>query len=110
MNYTNLTKTALNALRRNKMRAFLTALGIIIGVASVIAMLAIGEGSKKSIQDQVSSMGTNLLMVMPGNMERGGVMLGNSSAQSLTLNDVDAIKNNCPNINLVSPEVRSMGQ
>jgi putative ABC transport system permease protein len=110
MNYTNLTKIAFNAIRRNKMRAFLTMLGIIIGVASVITMLAIGQGSKKSIQDQVSSMGTNMLTVMPGLQQRGGVQMGNSSSQSLTLADIDVIKKSCPSINLVSPEVRSSGQ
>lgn len=110
MNYTNLTKIALNALRRNKVRAFLTMLGIIIGVASVIAMLAIGEGSKRSIQDQVSSMGTNLLFIMPGSQARGGVMLGNASAKSLTMDDITVIRKNCPSIIMVSPEVRGAGQ
>lgn len=110
MNYTNLLKIAINALMRNKMRAFLTMLGIIIGVASVIAMLAIGQGSKKSIQDQVSSMGSNLVFVMPGSQMRGGVQLGNTSTQSLTLKDVDAIRANCNLITMVSPEVRSGGQ
>lgn len=110
MNYTNLTKISLNAIRRNKVRAFLTMLGIIIGVASVITMLAIGQGSKKSIQDQVSSMGTNMLFVMPGSQQRGGIQMGNSNSQSLTIADLDAIKKNCPSIMYVSPEVRSAGQ
>jgi putative ABC transport system permease protein len=110
MNYTNLVRIAINALMRNKMRAFLTMLGVIIGVASVIAMLAIGQGSKKSIQDQVSSMGSNLVFVMPGSQARGGVQLGNSSSQSLTLKDVDAIAGNSPSVVMVSPEVRSAGQ
>lgn len=110
MNYTNLTRIALNAIRRNKIRAFLTMLGIIIGVASVITMLAIGQGSKKSIQDQVSSMGTNMLFVMPGSQARGGVQMGNASSTSLTLNDIEAIKKNCPSVVSVSPEVRSSGQ
>ena len=92
------------------MRAFLTMLGVIIGVASVIAMLAIGQGSKKSIQDQVSSMGSNLVFVMPASQARGGVQLGNSGSQTLTMKDVDAIKSNCPSIIMVSPEVRSGGQ
>ncbi len=110
MNYFNLIKIAFNALRRNKMRAFLTMLGIIIGVASVIAMLAIGQGSKKSIQDQVSSMGSNMLMVMPGSQSRGGVEMGNTSSKSLTLSDVNAITSQCPDVSKVSPEVRSSGQ
>jgi len=110
MNYSNLLKIAKNALMRNKFRAFLTMLGIIIGVASVIAMLAIGQGSKKSIQDQMSSMGSNLVFIMPGSQQRGGVMMGNSGSQSLKLEDVVAIQQNCPDIVAVSPEVRSNGQ
>ncbi len=110
MNYTNTIKISVNALRRNKFRAFLTMLGIIIGVASVIVMLAIGQGSKKSIRDQMSSMGTNLIMVMPASQQRGGVMMGNSSAQNMTLSDVAAIEKDCPALTAVSPEVRSSGQ
>jgi len=110
MNYSNLLKIAKNALMRNKFRAFLTMLGIIIGVASVIAMLAIGQGSKKSIQDQMSSMGSNLVFIMPGSQQRGGVMMGNSGSQSLKMEDVVAIQQNCPDIIAVSPEVRSNGQ
>jgi putative ABC transport system permease protein len=110
MNYVNSIKIALNALKRNKFRAFLTMLGIIIGVASVIVMLAIGNGSKKSIQDQMSSMGTNLIFAMPGAEQKGGVRMGNSDAKSMKLSDVDAIVKDCPAISDVSPEVRSSGQ
>ncbi len=110
MNYSNLSRIALKALRRNKMRTFLTMLGIIIGVASVITMLAIGQGSKQSIQKQVASMGSNLLFVMPGSQERGGVQMGNSSSQKLTLQDIEAISAECPSITMVSPEVRTNGQ
>lgn len=110
MNYTNLVKIAKNALMRNKFRAFLTMLGIIIGVASVIAMLAIGQGSKKSIQDQMSSMGSNLVFIMPGSQQRGGIQMGNSSSQALKLTDVEAIRLQCPDITAVSPEVRTSGQ
>lgn len=110
MNFGNLIKVALIALKRNKMRSFLTMLGIIIGVASVITMLAIGQGSKKSIQDQIASMGSNMLFVMPGNMRFGGVQQGSSNTQSLTVNDVQAIKTECDAIVAVSPEVRSSGQ
>ena len=110
MNYTNTIKISVNALKRNKFRAFLTMLGIIIGVASVIVMLAIGEGSKKSIANQMSSMGTNLIMVMPASQQRGGVAMGNSNAQSMTLNDIAAIEKECPALSAVSPEVRSSGQ
>lgn len=110
MNVLNLLKIALNALKRNKMRTILTMLGIVIGVASVIAMLAIGQGSKKSIQDQVSSMGSNMIIVFPGSQSRGGVQMGSSSNKSLTLGDITAIAQNCPSIKMVSPEVRSNGQ
>lgn len=110
MNYINLIKIAKNALLRNKFRAFLTMLGIIIGVASVIAMLAIGQGSKKSIQDQMSSMGSNLVFIMPGSQQRGGVMMGNSGSQRLKMTDVEAIRLQCSDVVAVSPEVRTSGQ
>ncbi|MBN2598527.1 ABC transporter permease [Labilibaculum sp.] len=110
MNYTNSVKIALSALRRNKFRAFLTMLGIIIGVASVIVMLAIGQGSKMSIQAQMSDMGTNLIFVMPGGEQKGGVRMGNSDAQNLKLSDLEFVEKNCPAISDISPEVRSSGQ
>jgi len=106
----NLFKVAMSALKRNKLRSFLTMLGIIIGVASVITMLAIGQGSKKSIEDQISSMGSNMLFVMPGTMRMGGVQQGTSSSQRLTVSDMNAIKTECSAVIAVSPEVRSSGQ
>jgi len=110
MNLTNLFKIAIRALFRNKMRAFLTMLGIIIGVASVIAMLAIGEGSKKSITDEMSSMGTNLVMIMPNFQRRAGVSLGASSSMALKYTDVTAIRNEAASIASVSPTVNANGQ
>ena len=110
MKYSNLFKVAINALKRNKLRSFLTMLGIIIGVASVITMLAIGQGSKKSIEDQISSMGSNMLFVMPGTFRMGGVQQGSSTSQKLTLADINAIKTSCDAIAAVSPEVRGSGQ
>ncbi len=110
MNLGNLIKVAINALRRNKMRSFLTMLGIIIGVASVITMLAIGQGSRKSIQDQIASMGSNMLFVMPGNMMMGGVQQGSSGSQRLTVDDANAVRTECDAVIAVSPEVRSSGQ
>lgn len=110
MNYVNLVKISWSALMRNKFRAFLTMLGIIIGVASVIAMLAIGQGSKKSIQDQMSGMGSNLVFIVPGSQQRGGAMMGNSNTKSLTLDDVNAIRTQAQYLSAVSPEVRSSGQ
>ena len=85
MNGTNLFKIALRALANNKLRAFLTMLGIIIGVASVITMLAIGQGSKKSIQQQISEMGSNMIMIHPGADMRGGVRQDPSAMQTLKL-------------------------
>jgi putative ABC transport system permease protein len=85
-------------------------LGIIIGVASVIAMLAIGEGSKQSIRAQMSDMGTNLLMIMPNFQRRGGVSLGSSSSNALKYSDVVALRNEATAIAAVSPEVRASGQ
>lgn len=73
MNIGNLLKIAVKALNNNKLRCFLTMLGIIIGVASVITMLAIGQGSKNSIKQQISEMGSNMIMIHPGNMQKGGV-------------------------------------
>jgi len=110
MNYVNLMRIAIRALKRNKTRTFLTMLGILIGVASVIAMLAIGQGSKASIQTQLSSMGTNMIFVMPGSMFRGGVQMGPSNMQSLKITDMEAIEKNCPDVTMVSPEVRTSGQ
>jgi putative ABC transport system permease protein len=110
MNYSNLFRIAVRALLRNKLRAFLTMLGIIIGVGSVIAMLALGEGSKMSIREQMSSMGTNMVMVMPNFQRRGGVNLGASVSMVLKYNDVIALRNEAVAISEVSPEVRASGQ
>ncbi len=110
MNYSNLFRIAVRALVRNKLRAFLTMLGIIIGVASVIAMLAIGEGSKQKMRKQISSMGTNMVMVMPNMQRRGGVSLGASSSVALKYSDVTALQNEATDISMVSPEVRASGQ
>jgi putative ABC transport system permease protein len=110
MSIRNLLKIAINALLRNKLRAFLTMLGIIIGVASVIAMLGIGEGSKASIQQQIAGMGLNLVTVVPGSQQRGGIQFGASTMQSLKETDVDAILSECPAVLAATPEVRGSGQ
>lgn len=110
MNYSNLIKIATNALLRNKFRALLTMLGIIIGVGSVIGMLSIGEGSKKNIQQEISSMGANMIFVRPGQQRRGGVMLGNSDSKSLTLKNVEALQREAQDLTAVSPQVASGGQ
>ena len=91
-------QAALRALRRNKMRSVLTMLGIIIGVAAVIAMVSVGQGANSAVQKQIESLGTNLLMVMPGSSTAGGVRSGWGGASSLTIQDADAIKRECPTI------------
>lgn len=106
----NLISIALKALGNNKMRCFLTMLGIIIGVSSVIVMLAIGQGSKESIKEQVSEMGSNMIMIHPGNMKRGGVAQDASSMQSLKLKDYENLKEECEYISAISPVVNSSGQ
>jgi putative ABC transport system permease protein len=110
MNYSNLFRIAVRALIRNKLRAILTMLGVIIGVASVIAMLAIGEGSKANIRQEMSSMGTNMVMVMPNFQRRGGVSMGASSSMVLKYSDVVALRNESTVLSAVSPEVRASGQ
>ncbi len=110
MNISNLFKIALRALANNKMRAFLTMLGIIIGVASVITMLAIGQGSKKSIQAQISEMGSNMIMIHPGGEMRGGVRQDPSAMQTLKLENYEALRNECTFLSAVSPNVSSSGQ
>lgn len=110
MNYSNLLKIAFVAIAANKMRSFLTALGIIIGVASVITMLAIGQGSKKSIQANIAEMGSNMIMIQPGADMRGGVRQDASSMETLKLNDYTSIKEECNYVKGVSPTVQSSGQ
>src|SRR6476660_1912053 len=112
MKIINLIRIAVRALQRNKLRAFLTMLGIIIGVGAVIAMVAIGQGSKKSIQDQLSSMGSNMITVRPNSNQTpgGGARLDASTVQSLTLDDIKAIQSEAQYINAVSPAVQGRGQ
>lgn len=110
MNGVNLFKIALRALANNKMRAFLTMLGVIIGVASVITMLAIGQGSKKSIQSQIAEMGSNMIMIHPGADMRGGVRQDPSAMQTLKLTDYESLRNDTKFLSGVSPSVSSNGQ
>ena len=109
MNIANLLKIALKALSNNKLRCFLTMLGIIIGVASVITMLAIGQGSKNSIKKQISEMGSNMIMIHPGNMQRGGVRQSADDMQTIKVADYEAIRH-IPGVAAVSPSVNSGGQ
>lgn len=110
MNIANLFKIALRALNNNKLRAFLTMLGIIIGVASVITMLAIGQGSKRSIQQQIAEMGSNMIMIHPGADMRGGVRQDPSAMQTLKLTDFTGIRDQTRYLSAVSPNVSGSGQ
>lgn len=110
MKLINLVRLALLALERNKLRALLTMLGIIIGVGSVITMMSIGEGSKESINASLSSMGSNMITITPYSNEPGGARLGGSSFKTLTYKDVEATKKNAPDIATISPLASSSGQ
>lgn len=110
MNYQNLFKIALRAIAANKMRSFLTALGIIIGIAAVITMLAIGQGSKASIKANIAEMGSNMIMISPGADMRGGVRQDASSMETLKQADYQSIKEECNYISAISPTVNSSGQ
>lgn len=110
MNYQNLFKIAIRAIAANKMRSFLTALGIIIGIAAVITMLAIGQGSKASIKTSIAEMGSNMIMISPGADMRGGVRQDASSMETLKQADYQSIKDECNYISAISPTVNSSGQ
>ena len=110
MNVLNLFKIAFRALANNKLRGFLTMLGIIIGVASVITMLAIGQGSKRSIQAEISEMGSNMIMIQPGADMRGGVRQSAEDMETLKLEDYNDIVNETRYVSAVSPSVNSSGQ
>ena len=103
-------RTALSALYRNKMRSLLTALGVIIGVGAVIAISEIGNGSKKSIEKSIASMGANNVVVLPGAAASGGVSFGSGSVQTLTPDDCDEIGRQCPDVVEVAPIVRARAQ
>ena len=103
-------KTALRALRRNKMRAALTTLGIVIGVAAVIAMMEIGTGSSAAVQKSIASMGANVVLVMPGTATSSGISFGSGSVMTLTPDDSEAILRDCPAVRTVAPAVRARTQ
>jgi putative ABC transport system permease protein len=102
--------TALRALRRNKLRSSLTALGIIIGVFAVVAMVAIGNGTRASIESQVAGLGQNMLMVFAGSRRSGGVNSGLGSASAITLEDAQALRREIPDVVAASPEVTTTAQ
>ena len=103
-------KVSTLSLGRNKLRSFLTMLGIIIGVGAVIAMMAVGTGAQVSIQQQIASLGTNVLLVFPGSLNQGGVRTGTGSVTTLNADDLAAIQTQCPSVGMVSPVIMTSGQ
>jgi len=110
MSILNILKVAMRSLNRNKLRSFLTMLGVIIGVGAVIAMMAVGYGAQTRIQDQIATLGTNVLMIFPGSSNQGGVRGGMGSSSSLTTDDLAAIKDQCTAVQMASPAIRTGGQ
>src|ERR1039458_2507221 len=101
---------ALQALARNKMRSALTMLGVFIGVAALIAMVAVGQGANDAVRKQIESLGTNLLVVVPGATTMGGMRSGQGSASTLTVVDAEALRREAPAVGSVSYLIRQMGQ
>jgi putative ABC transport system permease protein len=112
MDLLNIIRVAFRALQRNKMRAALTMLGIIIGVSAVVAMVSIGQGAQAAVQAQIDSIGTNLLFVSAGAQNVGGVRsgTGDTGTNTLTVEDLDAIKREVPSVAMVTPSVNTRGQ
>jgi putative ABC transport system permease protein len=110
MQLLNLIRLALRAIQRSKFRAFLTMLGIIIGVAAVITIGAIGQGSKISIHESLAGLGSNLIIIMPNSNAPGGARLQGANVETLTIKDIDAIQKHATYINAVSPSSQSKGQ
>jgi len=104
------TKIAFRALRVNKMRSALTMLGVIIGVGAVIAMLAVGTGANQKIQQQIASMGSNMLVVLPGSSTSGGIRMGSGTQPTLSLSDAEAIEKECPSVANVAPVLNGAAQ
>ncbi|HEY7065740.1 MAG TPA: ABC transporter permease [Chloroflexota bacterium] len=110
MNLTTTVRTALRALAANKLRALLTMLGIIIGVAAVISLMSVGRGAQAAVTDQIQGLGTNLLFVRPGSTQQGGIRAGGGSAQTLSLDDAQAIADQVDSVVGVAPEVSGGAQ
>jgi ABC-type antimicrobial peptide transport system, permease component len=107
MDFIQTLKIALRALRTNKMRSFLTMLGIIIGISAVIAMMAVGSGASYVISQQIASIGSNIILVIPGSTTSGGLRTGSGGAQTLVSDDVKAIMNECPSVEMAAPTTRN---
>jgi putative ABC transport system permease protein len=110
MNLWQTLRVALRALRRNKLRSFLTVLGVVIGVGAVVAMVAIGEGAKAQVEAAFSSMGSNLLIVLPGTTTAGGAHGGFGSMPTLTWDDLEAIRTQLPSVEMAAPSIRTVAQ
>lgn len=110
MGFLDVLEIALISLSRNKMRSFLTMLGIIIGVGAVIAMMAVGNGAQQSIKDQIATLGTNIILIYPGSTNQSGVRTGMGSATTLTDQDMEAIKAQCPSVAYITPSLRTGSQ
>ena len=110
MNVLNIMKVSLRSLGRNKLRSFLTMLGIIIGVGAVIAVMAVGEGAQYNIQQQIATLGTNVLLTFPGSSNQGGVRVGLGSMTSLTADDLLAMQTQCPSVQIAAPVITTGGQ
>ena len=110
MNFLNIMKVSMRSLGRNKLRSFLTMLGIIIGVGAVIATMAVGAGAEFNIQQQIASLGTNVLLVFPGSTNQGGVRTGTGSATSMTADDLTAIQTQCPSVQMAAAVIGTGGQ
>ncbi|MDD5170552.1 MAG: ABC transporter permease, partial [Syntrophales bacterium] len=103
-------KISFRALWVNKMRSFLTMLGIIIGVGAVIAMLAVGQGASRRISQQIASVGSNLIIIMPGSLTSGGLRMGSGTQMTLNLDDAEAIQKECPAVSTVAPVLNGVAQ
>jgi putative ABC transport system permease protein len=110
MRFQSILKIAIRSLNRNKMRSFLTMLGVIIGVAAVITMLAVGQGARDAIKSQIAALGTNVILIFPGSFTQGGVRMEAGSASQLTEDDVAAIRKQCPAVAYITPIVRTTNQ
>ena len=109
-NHFSSTRIALDALKVNKLRSGLTMLGIIIGVAAVIATVAVGSGASERIQEEIASIGSNVIVVLPGSVTTGGIRLGAGFAMTLTMDDASAITEECPGVAAAAPLVRGGAQ
>src|SRR5512140_2666296 len=110
MQFSETVRVAIDSLLRHKTRALLTMLGIIIGVGAVVAMIAVGHGAQASVEAQIASLGTNVLMVFPGSGFMGGVSGGAGSRQTLTPEDIQAIRDQCAAVGYLSPQARTNRQ